>query len=143
MSLLLLMLGLFLFIKIKMFLNRYSEAKEFYKCESPIEEQLFNELRKRKGKDGEQLKVFTQVPCGNYRIDLSVFYKGKKIAIECDGKAYHTGRDQMKHDKKKDHYLKKHGWSVIRFTGSEIFRNSKGCADKVEALQHEKRFSFL
>ncbi len=109
-------------------LKRYSEHREARKCESPIETRLFNALIK------EGYQVYTQVPCGKYRIDLAVYSRGRKIAIEADGKAYHSSPSQLKHDEQKNQFLRKSGWKVIRFTGSEIYRNSKNCVQQVEEL---------
>jgi very-short-patch-repair endonuclease len=81
-------------------------------CESPIERRLYNVLASR----GYEVKA--QVPCGRYRIDLAL--PRYRIAIECDGKAYHSSRSQKAHDRKKDQFLRDHGWTVLRFTGSQI-----------------------
>jgi very-short-patch-repair endonuclease len=67
------------------------------KCESPIEYRLFNALTYR------GYYVRTQVPCGKYRIDLAL--PTYKIAIECDGKAYHSSPAQKRHDARKNAYF--------------------------------------
>lgn len=77
------------------------------------------------------LHVYTQVPCGPYRIDLVLYSSKGKIAIECDGKQYHTAINYAKNDKNKNYYLEKRGWRVFRFTGSEIYRNSRKCVDEI------------
>jgi very-short-patch-repair endonuclease len=84
-------------------------------CQSYIEERLYFALSNR-GYYAE-----TQVSCGSYRIDITLPDYG--IAIECDGYAFHSSPEQKKHDYKKNRYLKKRGWSVYRFTGSEIVKN--------------------
>lgn len=96
------------------------------KCESPIEEMLMEALVKK----GHQ--VYSQEPCGAYRIDLSIYGKNRKVAIECDGEAYHSSREQLAHDRKKDFYLKKNKWIVLRFSGSEIYQNRDRCIQAVE-----------
>lgn len=63
----------------------------------------------------------TQTKCGKYRIDITI--PSKMIAIECDGKAYHSSAAQKAHDRRKDSYLKKHGWYVLRFSGRQINSN--------------------
>lgn len=82
------------------------------KCESPIERRLYDALLYN-GYD-----VSPQVRCGAFRIDLALIYY--RIAIECDGKAYHSSPKQKAHDRKKDRYLRKNGWKVMRFSGSQI-----------------------
>ncbi|MBO8155871.1 MAG: DUF559 domain-containing protein [Bacillaceae bacterium] len=51
---------------------------------------------------------------------------------ECDGKAYHSSPEQKTHDRKKDRYLSRRGWTVLRFSGSEIHRNVRKVVDAIE-----------
>ncbi|WP_423410231.1 endonuclease domain-containing protein [Heyndrickxia sp. MSNUG] len=94
------------------------------KCESPIERRLFDALVFR------GYTVSTQVPCGKYRIDLALV--GPRIAIECDGKAYHSSPEQKAHDRRKDAFLRKNGWKVLRFSGRQITRGLHYVLDKIE-----------
>lgn len=93
---------------------RWTDPVGYYRArtESWIERRLYNALVKR------GYRVITQYPCGPYRIDLALPDYG--IAIECDGEAYHSTPEQKRHDRRKDNYLRKHGWSVMRFKGSQI-----------------------
>lgn len=130
----LVIIGLFIYISYKRTTRKYSEQREANKCESPIETLLFEALLK------EGYQVYTQVPCGAYRIDLAIYSGRRKIAIEADGKAYHSSPEQVEHDKRKDWYLERNGWRVIRFSGSEIYRNSHKCVAEVEILMKNNRF---
>jgi very-short-patch-repair endonuclease len=94
------------------------------KCESPIERRLYDALVFR------GYAVSTQVPCGKYRIDLALL--GPKIAIECDGKEYHSSTEQKAHDRRKDAYLRKNGWKVMRFSGRQINRGMSHILHKIE-----------
>jgi very-short-patch-repair endonuclease len=85
---------------------------ERVKCESPIERRLYDALAFR------GYAVTSQVPCGKYRIDLALL--GPRIAIECDGKAYHSTPKAKERDRRKDKYLKENGWRVLRFSGRMI-----------------------
>lgn len=82
------------------------------KCESYIEERLYNALVK------EGYRPITQLRCGYYWIDIAL--PEYKLAIECDGKQWHSSPEQKKHDRKKNYYLKKNGWKVCRLSGSTI-----------------------
>jgi very-short-patch-repair endonuclease len=84
-------------------------------CESYIEERLYNELKKN------GYNPIPQVRCGPYRIDLALYEH--RLAIECDGKAYHSTPEQKKHDARKNYYLKKNGWKVCRLSGKTINSN--------------------
>lgn len=88
---------------------------ERFKCESPIERRLYDALEFR------GYAVTSQVPCGKYRIDLALL--GPRIAIECDGKAYHSTQQAKARDRRKDKYLKENGWRVLRFSGRMITRD--------------------
>ena len=91
------------------------------KTESPIEEMLYQELMKKGFFPIPQLKV------GRYRIDLA--FPDKMIAIECDGKEWHSRYEQKEHDNKKDEFLKSVGWKVFRVTGSDIYEYSSSIAE--------------
>lgn len=78
------------------------------KCQSYIEERLYNALVK------EGYRPITQLRCGYYWIDIAL--PEYKLAIECDGKQWHSSPEQKKHDRKKNYYLKKkwlEGMSII------------------------------
>lgn len=93
-------------------------------CESPIERRLYDALQLR------GYYVRTQVPCGKYRIDLAL--PAYKIAIECDGRAYHSSTEQKAHDRRKDAYLRKNGWKVLRFSGRMIYRDLPKVIARIE-----------
>ncbi|HLR51804.1 MAG TPA: DUF559 domain-containing protein [Candidatus Avamphibacillus sp.] len=84
-------------------------------CESPIERRLYDAMLFN-GYDAK-----TQVPYGRYRIDLAL--PEYRLAIECDGKASHSTKEQKAHDYQKNAYLRKNGWKVLRFSGSRIHRD--------------------
>lgn len=123
-SILIIIVILGLIIKLKS--KKYSYEREYRKCESPIEQMLFKKLFE------EGFKPYSQVPCGKFRIDIGIYYKGKKIAIECDGEKFHSTPEQKEHDRKKDIYLKKHRWNVYRFTGKEIYNDANWCIEVIK-----------
>jgi len=68
----------------------------------------------------------------NYRIDFAI--PDKMIAIEIDGHDYHKTKEQRTHDNQREREIKlalPATWTIIRFTGSEIFRNAALCVDEV------------
>lgn len=64
-----------------------------------------------------------QYPVGNYRLDMIVEYDNKKIAIECDGEAYHSTEEQIRRDLERQTILERIGWSFIRIRGSEYYKS--------------------
>lgn len=88
---------------------------EIDKCDSYIERKLYLELKKN------GFNPVPQVKCGPYKIDLALYRYN--LAIECDGKAYHSSPEQRRHDARKNRYLKKNGWKVCRLSGKTINSN--------------------
>lgn len=55
-----------------------------------------------------------------YRLDFAIFCQKGKINVECDDLRWHSQPRQRQKDKKRDRWLKKQGWIVLRFGGEEI-----------------------
>lgn len=74
-----------------------------------------------------------------YRIDFAFVSDSwlpsqVRLAVELDGHDFHERtKEQAQRDKARDRWLTSRGWRVLRFTGSEVFRDAKACAD--EALR--------
>jgi very-short-patch-repair endonuclease len=52
------------------------------------------------------------------------------LIVECDGHEYHERtKEQAKRDKGRDRILQSCGYSVFRFTGSEIYKDVIKCAN--------------
>ncbi len=93
----------------------------------------------------EQIQPFsiyfaTQEQIGRYRVDfLFICFmadKSKKyLVVECDGHDFHEKtKEQARRDKARDRFFVSNGYAVLRFTGSEIYHNSRGCAKEVSDL---------
>lgn len=55
-----------------------------------------------------------------------------RIIVECDGHAFHERtKEQAAKDKSRDRDLVASGYTVFRFTGSEIHNKAHNCADEV------------
>jgi|HigsolmetaAR202D_1030399.scaffolds.fasta_scaffold04189_5 Uncharacterized protein conserved in bacteria len=80
--------------------------------------------------------VFPQVVVDDYRVDFLILHsKGLKgtggIVVECDGHVFHEKtKNQAARDKARDRALQERGFKVLRFTGSEIWKDAIGCADE-------------
>ena len=89
----------------------------------------------------ETVIIAPQQVIGNYRADLLVMLVDRVVTpdkkpimavIECDGRAFHAANeDQVARDKKRDREMQAMGYSVFRFTGSEIFKDADKCASDV------------
>ncbi|MDO8521599.1 MAG: DUF559 domain-containing protein [bacterium] len=67
-----------------------------------------------------------------YRIDIAIFCRNGRIAVECDNTKAHSGKVQRAKDKAKDAALKRHGWRVIRLTEKNILKRLDSCMRRIE-----------
>lgn len=64
-------------------------------------------------------------------------YPDRKIAIYCDGFAFHGNVDTLSADASKRNTLQSLGWLVLTFWGRQILRNPTRCVDEIRtALEH-------
>lgn len=95
------------------------------KSESPFEEAIGKSLV------AAGYHITQQWEVGAYRIDMVVQYKGKKIAIECDGEQYHSGDEKIRADMERQTILERMGWRFIRIRGSEYYRDPDATMKRV------------
>jgi very-short-patch-repair endonuclease len=80
----------------------------------------------------ETAEVKTQVDIGPYRADILISEAGRKLVVECDGAEFHAiSKEQVERDKRRDRYCAAQGICVMRFCGSEINRDPRGCAAEI------------
>ncbi|MCH5642271.1 AAA domain-containing protein [Gordonia sp. ABSL49_1] len=90
--------------------------------DSLFEQRVFNEIVAR------GYHVNPQVPVNNRRIDLVVTGSASRLAVECDGDAFHTTPDQLRADLEREIELRRCGWTFWRVRESEFY------TDPVEAM---------
>lgn len=80
-----------------------------------------------------------------YRVDFLLVFSmqetgfTKKFVVECDGHDYHERtKEQATRDKERDRRLMDAGYYVIRFSGSEIFKDPYKCARQVRDIITKK-----
>ncbi len=82
-------------------------------------------------------RAAAQYQIDRYRVDFAIYVVQSygsitRLAIECDGHEFHEKtKEQAQRDKKRDRDLSIMGWKVIRFTGSEIFKDPQKCANEI------------
>lgn len=88
----------------------------------------------------------------NYKVDSKAiradFYiwvpndPSVKIIVECDGFQFHNSKTSFINDKKKDRLFQLNGYTVVRYSGSEIWKDpvevSSDLFDILEALDEDK-----
>lgn len=69
--------------------------------------------------------VIPQYPAGHYRLDLVVVGAKSRLAIECDGDAWH-GADVYQQDLARQRELERCGWEFFRIRESDFYINPAG-----------------
>lgn len=115
-------------------------------CESPIEKIMYLALMiywQINVTNGIGIQIIAQEEIGKYRVDFHItayalvgFEKRKELSkeliIECDGHDFHEKtKEQVSKNNNRDYELKKQGYEVLHFSGSEIFNKPMLCAGKV------------
>lgn len=103
--------------------------------ESPIELKLLQAIRGwLEHNDIDYVTARTQVRMGPYRCDILLedgSIGGRSLLIECDGREWHTAKNQVDRDKMRDRWFAARGIPVMRFSGAEIHRDARGCAAQI------------
>ena len=70
-----------------------------------------------------------------YRLDFAFWGVGRPgFAVELDGHDFHERtKEQARRDKRRDRDLVVLGWRVLRFTGSEVYKDPRRCL--IDVLQ--------
>jgi very-short-patch-repair endonuclease len=64
----------------------------------------------------------------------------EKIAIYCDGFAFHGKAETLAADAQKRNYLQRQGWIVLTFWGKTILRHAEMCEEQIwRAFRFQKR----
>ncbi len=103
---------------------------------SPIEEQFTSELEELAELIESEQWFSDKDKHHRYRVDFIL--KDARLIIELDGHDYHSTKEQIQKDNIRSRYLTLAGYSVIRFSGSEVHRNAKACVEKVRRIYKER-----
>lgn len=113
------------------FASLVERAKELRHQQTPAEE-AFWDLARNRQVDG--LKFRRQHQIGDYIVDF--FCNEKKLVVEFDGAVHGTER-MVKHDHKRDAYLKALGYHILRFPNEEISANTEAVLQQIISASHE------
>lgn len=105
------------------------ELARLSKIESPIERMLYFAMGCSK-----RLEPQHEINANGHRYRADFAIPELKIVIELDGHEFHKTKEQRTHDAKRERDLQTEGWKVIRFTGTEITNDVRGCAQEVYAF---------
>lgn len=73
-----------------------------------------------------------EYPIAQYHADFALL--PYRLVVECDGHEWHSTPEQRAHDAKRDRAMARLGWTVMRFTGREIWADAAGCVGEIEAM---------
>jgi very-short-patch-repair endonuclease len=109
------------FIQMQVNKSMFERGKAMGLTESPFEEEVFQYLAEQLGVD----RLVPQYRCGGFRIDLVVTLPGqeRKIAIECDGAAYHSDELTWHHDIYRQQQLEGQGFVFHRIWSTRWWEN--------------------
>lgn len=125
--------------------NRISDL-----CESPIEKTLFESIMAyRWCHDGKlpyvvcketlewdgHWRITPQAQIDKYRADFLIEDTdcNVKAVVECDGHDFHERtKEQARKDRSRDRDMQAQGYLVLRYTGSEIWRDPWSCVEDIE-----------
>jgi very-short-patch-repair endonuclease len=109
-----------------------------HKVVSPIEQIFLLEWRFLKADERYGVKIQPQrklnIEGVDYTIDFLVQSADKrlKLGIELDGHEFHERtKEQAARDKARERKIVRQGYTILRFTGSEVFRNPRKCVNEV------------
>lgn len=104
--------------------------RQMFLMDSWLERNLYYQIRnKYKG------KIVPQYALGPYWIDLAL--PEYKLAIELDGYKYHSSAKQRGHDKRRDAYMVRQGWTVMRFTYKDIKNRMPSVLQRIESYTYQ------
>lgn len=87
-------------------------------CESEFERDVLRHLLTR------GYSVWPQFPVGRMRIDFVVRGERERLAVECDGDAWH-GPDRWDDDRRRQEILERLGWKFHRVRGGAFYRDQE------------------
>jgi len=99
----------------------------------PIEVIMEKLLERNKIKAFNEYLLMENGRC-RYRLDFAIFCRKGKIDVECDNEKWHSLPSQKIKDRKRNLYLREHGWRVLRFEGEKIMNSPDYCIEVLNAV---------
>ena len=118
-------------------LDRSLNVDENDHFDSPFEEEVCNYLR------DNGMTVDTQIGVSGYKIDMGLRLENTSkylLAIECDGRTYHSSKNARDRDILRQEILENLGWKFYRIWSTDWYRNNeKAKEDLLSACKNELR----
>jgi very-short-patch-repair endonuclease len=91
------------------------------------------------GNDGFTTQFRVTAGDSEYLLDFA--FPTLKIGVEADGEIFHSSPKQVTHDKERDMLLAQQGWTVLRFTDTEIERSPQQIIQQVIKTVMQKQLT--
>ena len=75
-----------------------------------------------------------EVKIGRYRVDFLI--RKQQVVIELYGFVYHNTKKKLTADAQRERVLQRQGYHIIRFTGSEVYKDAAKCVQEVLDFLH-------
>lgn len=86
----------------------------------------------------EDKNYIPEYPCGIYSIDFA--WPERKLAFEIDGDQHQRFEEYKLRDQRKDLYLQKEGWKILRLVWKDVCNNTKGEIQKLKLFINASSF---
>jgi len=105
--------------------------------QSPIEARLLEALRAIPELPSPVMQY--EVKDGDRIVTIPDFaYPDARIAVFCDGFAYHGNQDTLELDARKRNWLQRSGWLVLTYWGRSIERAADACAREIADVYRQR-----
>jgi len=99
--------------------------------ESPLEDLLWDELKRRKIPAHRQWPILVE-RC-QYFLDFALFCHKANVDIEADGDSWHIKAKRADRDNRRNNALEAHGWHVLRFNTQQVQEQfAEYCLPKIQ-----------
>jgi very-short-patch-repair endonuclease len=100
-------------------------ARELRKNMTDAERRLWSRIRRKQLKN---YQFYRQKNIGNYIVDF--YCPAAKLIVEVDG-GHHYSSENIQKDELRDNYLNNLGFTVLRFSDRDIFKNIDGVLQEI------------
>lgn len=104
--------------------------RNMFMTDSILERWLYYDIR-----DTYKNQIKPQYPIGSYWADFAL--PEYKLVIELDGRQYH--KDRSDHDRRRDAYMYRKGWKVMRFTYLDVKKRRAKTIEKIVNYTNKHR----
>jgi very-short-patch-repair endonuclease len=108
-----------------------TEINDLYN-DSPLENILWDEMKGNRIVAERQYFIYSGK--NKYCLDFAAFCNKGNLNIECDGDAYHISKEKAVKDNKRDNYLTKKGWSILRYSTTQLNNPDECISDIKESI---------